>query len=273
MFRRQDPRSVLFITIDSCRFDTFLNADIPHLKSQGAFQKAHAPGYFTYSSHAAMFVGFTPGIGEQASPFLNPKFGKIFKIVGAGFPGKGHEHFSLTGRTIIDGFKRKGYATLGTAAVGWFDPETATGQLLLQDFDEFYYPGNNWSVAKQVAWLGERLPEDGQPVFAFLNLGETHVPYYHEGAPWDPDVNPCVPFGESNDAAECRRRQRACLEFIDSKLPPLLESFADSTLVICGDHGDCWGEDGLWEHGFHHPKVLEVPMLFRLADTKRTRAA
>jgi len=29
--------------------------------------------------------------------------------------------------------------------------------------------------------------------------------------------------------------------------------------------GDCRGEDGKWEHGIHHEKVLEVPLLFRLA--------
>jgi hypothetical protein len=29
--------------------------------------------------------------------------------------------------------------------------------------------------------------------------------------------------------------------------------------------GDCWGEDSLWEHGIHHEKVLEVPLLFQFA--------
>jgi hypothetical protein len=36
--------------------------------------------------------------------------------------------------------------------------------------------------------------------------------------------------------------------------------------VACGDHGDAWGEDGLWEHGIHHSKVYEVPLLFRLGE-------
>ena len=33
-----------------------------------------------------------------------------------------------------------------------------------------------------------------QPLLLFLNVGETHVPYWHKGAPWDRDDNPCVPF-------------------------------------------------------------------------------
>ena len=28
--------------------------------------------------------------------------------------------------------------------------------------------------------------------------------------------------------------------------------------------GDAWGEDGLWEHGIHHPTVMDVPLVFRL---------
>ena len=101
--------------------------------------------------------------------------------------------------------------------------------------------------------------------FVFINLGETHVPYWHEGADWDRSVNPCRPFGgESNDAAECARRQLACLEWVDDKLGPLLSRFAHANTLVCADHGDAWGEDGLWEHGIHHPAVMDVPLVFRL---------
>ncbi len=262
-FSAQDPRSILFITLDSCRYDTFMTADAPNLKALGEAQRAMAPANFTYGSHAAMFVGFTPGIAARAEPFVNPKFGKIFKIAGAGFSSKGTEFMTLAGRNIIDGLKRKGYRALGSGSVGWFDPTTETGQHLTQDFDEFYFAGNTHSLSKQLAWLAERL-DPARPVFAFLNIGETHVPYYFEGAPWSPDYNPCVPFSDKNDANESRRRQRACLEFVDGKLGALLQAFGAATTVVCADHGDCWGEDGLWEHGIHHEKVLEVPLLFRL---------
>lgn len=263
----QHPRSVLFITLDSCRYDTFVSASAPNLKAVGQLHRAMSPGSFTYASHAAMFVGFTPGIAQRAEPFINPKFSKIFKMTNAGFPGKGSEYMTLEGRNIIDGFKRKGYLTLGVGAVGWFDPGTETGEHLSREFDHFYYPGNNAMLDKQLAWLAQHLSATADvPVLAFLNIGETHVPYYFEGAPWPASSNPCVPFGKENDADECRRRQRACLEFIDGKIGTLLEAFGESTTLICADHGDCWGEDGLWEHGIHHEKVFEVPLLFRLGD-------
>lgn len=263
--RAQNPKSILFITLDSCRFDTFESADIPNLKAVGDFYSAMAPGNFTYGSHAAMFVGFTPGIASRAESFINPKHGKIFKMTAGDFSGPGKHFIMLTGTNIVDGFNRLGYTTIGTGAVGWFDPDIETGRHLSNDFKKFYYCSDRpFSLSKQLQWLNDNLPEDNNPVFCFINIGETHVPYYYDGAPWDYNHNPCVPFSEMNDAQECRRRQKACLEYIDSHIGYLLESFMCGTTLICADHGDCWGEDGLWEHGIHHEKVLEVPLIFRL---------
>lgn len=263
-FETQDHRSILMVTLDSCRYDTFVSAHAPNLRSVGELHRAMAPGNFTYSSHAAMFVGFTPGIAGRPDPFVNPKHTKIFKITGAGFPGKGGEFMTLTGPNIMVGLKRRGYVTLGTGAVGWFDPSTEAGRHLTQDFDHFWYAGNAHSLDKQLLWLAGKLANIKGPTFAFLNVGETHVPYYFEGAPWPAESNPCVPFAETNDAGECRRRQRACVEFVDQRLSPLLDAFSESSIIVCADHGDCWGEDGIWEHGVSHDKILEVPLLLRL---------
>ncbi len=260
--------SVLLITLDSCRYDTFAETDLPALKSVGPLLRAMAPSHFTYGSHASMFVGFTPSIADGAPiPYANAKFGRIFKIKRLGFPGHTESYFELEGRNIVDGFRRQGLLTLGTGAVGWFDPAAPAPALLVADFDQFYYHGRSWCLRPQLEWVSQQLGEARGPVFLFMNIGETHVPYYFEGAPWDASYNPCIPFaGAKNDAAECRRRQRACLRYIDTELAPLLRLFQDAAIVLCGDHGDCWGEDGLWEHGIAHEKVFEVPLVFRLPD-------
>jgi hypothetical protein len=260
-----EPGSVLFVTLDSCRYDTFAGANVPAMRRVGPLHKAQAPSYFTFGSHAAMFAGFTPGVAEVAAPLINPKFAKIFKLGGAAFAGKGGEGFFLEGRNIIAGFKKLGYLTFGSGAVSWFDPSTPAAQLLIGDFDEFFYPGNYWSLARQLAWIDEKLARHpGSALLLFLNIGETHVPYYHEGAPWSSDDSPCVPFQTADRTAECRWRQRACLEFVDRALGPLLARFSGATVVLCADHGDCWGEDGLWEHGISHPMTLAVPLIIRL---------
>jgi membrane-anchored protein YejM (alkaline phosphatase superfamily) len=265
--RAQHSKSILFITLDSCRFDTFESANIPHLKSIGKLHCAMAPGNFTYSSHAAMFVGFTPGVASKTEPFINPKYAKFFKMAAGDFVGVGKHFLKLEGTNIINGFNRLGYTTLGTAAVGWFDPGTETGQHLSKDFQKFFYcPDRPFSFLKQLDWLYENLNDENKSVFCFVNIGETHVPYYYNGAPWNYDENPCMPFSENNNAKECRHRQKACLEYIDSHINNLLDTFKGGTIIICADHGDCWGEDGLWEHGIHHKKVLEVPLIFRLGS-------
>ncbi|HZT44247.1 MAG TPA: hypothetical protein VFA07_18930 [Chthonomonadaceae bacterium] len=255
------PDSYLFVTLDSCRYDTFEAADAPNLKAIGTLWKAEAPAHFTFASHMAMFVGFTPGVASECLPYVNPKFGKIFKLRVEWKP-KGRHHVLLEGRNIIHGFRKRGYLPLGTGGVSWFNPRTEAAQPLIRDFEKFYFPGDYFFLRQQVAWMQSQLDRARRPVFAFMNIGETHVPYYYEGAPWSKEDNPCVPFGANNRADECRMRQRKCLEFVDEKIGPLLEQFEN--VVLCGDHGDCWGEDGLWEHGINHAKVKEVPLLMRL---------
>jgi hypothetical protein len=258
--------SFLFITLDSCRYDTFAGASTPNLNRIGPLHRAVAPAAFTYASHAAMFVGFTPWVPGTREPYVNPKFARIFKLVGTGFEGNGREFVSLEGRSIVEGFHRRGFTTVGTGAVGWFNPASPTGRLLCDDFAAFHYAGED-GLREQLAFVNDALAEaDGRPVFLFVNVGETHVPYHFEGAPWDRARNPCQPFGRDNDAAECRRRQSACLEWVDERLEQLLDRFAHANVLVCADHGDAWGEDGVWEHGLPHPKVLEVPMLFRLQN-------
>lgn len=259
-------QSVVLITLDSCRYDTFVSANAPNLKAIGPLYRAWAPSHFTYGSHASIFAGFTPGIADGSPiPYANPKFARIFKLRALG-SGQARPYLELEGRNIIDGFRRQGFLTLGSGAVGWFDPSMPASVMLVQDFDHFYYKGHTHGCLPfQVAWFMERLALAQQPVFLFLNIGETHVPYFFEGASWDGGYNPCLPFGGAlNDAAECRFRQQQCLEFVDATLAPLLNLFQSSALIVCADHGDCWGEDGLWEHGIVHEKVLEVPLILRL---------
>ena len=211
-----------------------------------------APSYFTYASHAAFWMGFTPGISSlETVPMLNPKFGKLFRMTHSASSSHGKDAFELSGSNIIQGFRELGYHTIGSGAVAWFDQSTPTGSVLSEPFDEFWYSGHTSNLRVQLSWLFKQIDLYGhsRPVFVFLNVGETHVPYWHEGASWDQWPSP-VSFGNcSMSRLESRRRQIACLEWIDCQIAPLLDLFSESTTLVCADHGDCWGEDGLWEHG------------------------
>lgn len=272
MGRSMGSSDVLLLTLDSCRYDTFAAAHaagtIPQLAAIGKLHRALAPSYFTYGSHAAIWMGFTPGVIGSAQPWLNPKAGKLFRMAFAGHAGSdGEQSFQLEGANVIEGFRRQGYRTIGSGAVDWFNTASSTGAVLAAPFERFYFAGNTWSLAEQLMWIEDELSSipTEQPVFVFLNVGETHVPYWHQGASWERWPSPCVPFGGANcSAAESRRRQLACLEWVDGQLGPLLERFSCGTILACSDHGDCWGEDGLWEHGISHQATLAVPLLLRV---------
>ena len=262
------PDSVLFLTIDSCRFDSFRDADIPNLKAIAPLHKAQSPSYFTYGSHAAFWMGFTPGISTKTKfPWVNPKSGKLFRMSHSAASSSGEDAFQLMGSNIIEGFRRLDYYTLGSGAVAWFDKTTPTGAVLTSPFDEFWYSGQTWKLRSQLSWLFHQIQLQGphRRLFVFLNVGETHVPYWHEDADWEPWPSPCIPFGGNQCSRyESRKRQIACLEWVDSQLAQLLDAFRPCTTIACADHGDCWGEDGLWEHGISHPCTLTVPLLMRV---------
>ena len=76
--------------------------------------------------------------------------------------------------------------------------------------------------------------------------------------------HPVLPLTGLNLRRRCRQQQRNCLEWVDKELAPLLRRFIDQTTLICADHGDCWGENGLWEHGISHWATLTVPLIMRV---------
>ncbi|MCC6907646.1 MAG: sulfatase-like hydrolase/transferase [Phycisphaerales bacterium] len=265
------PESVLFITIDSCRYDTFVRAECPNLKSIGPLIEAEAPATFTLPSHTAMFVGITPRVGQSREPLLNPTIGRIFRLQNRIAPGRPDDYMQLEGKNIIEGFNRLGYVTVGTGAMRWFDPQVPTCFMLTSEFQKFRYTATD--VEAQVKFLLTQMAaHPKRPLFLFMNIGETHTPYRHRGAPW-PTNNPCVSnkLEHNNNAQECRDRQTWCLEFVDKQIEPLIKAFqkAGASIVACADHGDCHGEDGLWGHCLYHDKVMKVPMVMHLRPREK----
>lgn len=116
--------------------------------------------------------------------------------------------FELKSVNVIEGFRRKGYSTIGRDALAWFDTTTDTG--------------------------------------------------------WPPWPSTCESFGGSTcRPRESRRRQRACLEWVDRQLAPLLQRFRLGTVLVCADRGDCEGENELCAHGISRPATLTVPLILR----------
>jgi arylsulfatase A-like enzyme len=267
-------RHVVLLVLDSLRHDVLADAHTPFLDSLGRWHRAQTHGTFTLPAHAAMFAGRLPhaSAGEDYVDSDTVRTDdrrrrirgrQLWRLDNPESPRPAHR--VLQGRDIVEGFGLQGYRTLGTGAVSWFDPDKPAGEALTRSFDEFHYVGGRGHRAHAVAelqidWALDRVRAGRSPCFLFVNFGETHHRYVFQGCEWidEPD-----PFG---DAAECRFRQRHCVEYLDGQIERLLGVLGDCELVICSDHGDAMGEDDLWGHGFAHPTVLQVPLLIRVPE-------
>ena len=141
---------MLLVTLDSCRYDTFATAHVPNMTAVGPLRRALAPGTFTYSSHAAMFVGFTPDVPGALEPYVNPKYARLFMLRGGGSRSPHKPFVNLRGRDIVDGFNDLGYDTIGTGAMMWFNPGTGASRTLIRSFQQFHYPDDSAALDRQL---------------------------------------------------------------------------------------------------------------------------
>lgn len=252
-----NDRHQMLITLDSLRHDVFNAATMPFLKS---FPRARAltHGTYTLPAHTSFFAGKLPctfaGLFDTgARSNRRPEGVPLWRLTNPESFGPGLHQ--LVGRDIVDGFNRKNYRTIGTGGVNWFDPQKPAHIQTIDHFARYRWFGGHTHGAEQVQWVAEEVIASDRPCFIFINFGETHHPFY---------LSAKEPRTEYRHGfAACFAAQRRCAEFLDSLIGRLLTSKAlkNTDAIICSDHGDCFGEDGLYGHGFAHEKVLEVPIV------------
>jgi len=260
-------KNQVFIVFDSLRFDVFKKANTPFIKSLGEWKKAWTQGTYTLPAHMSFFVGKLPQTTDNtdyydtvASRFdpengLHRNTNQLWRLTNPEAPREAR--VTLEGANIIEGFRQLGYLTIGSGAVNWFNPELPAARCLTDPFDHLVFLGHIAAEA-QIAWAAERVQfavSRNKPYFLFLNLGETHHPFRYKNCPWAKEPSP---YG---DSAKCMERQMRCFEYLDVRLKILFEDLVNYDLIMCSDHGEALGEDGLWGHGFCHNTVMEVPLL------------
>ena len=264
------PDNIVLLTLDSCRYDVFLNADMPFCKSLGSVRKAQAPANFTYASHQAFFEGILP-LSSEPIPYYNRYVKQLYGIQEVGETNVvKNAHLGVNSTTsFFEGLRNANYRIFGCGAMNWFKQASLTS-----GFDEFLFTGT--AADLQVDFIISRVSAATSPFFAFINFGETHFPYVFEGKEdqcpvtvlartihWPPRES--GPVGKANPAYS---HQVAAASFLDKPIHRLVSNLPEKTfVVVCGDHGECFGEDGFWGHGFNHAKVLEVPLLIFKLDS------
>ncbi|MDE3720685.1 STM4013/SEN3800 family hydrolase [Nocardiopsis sp. N85] len=249
---------ILLLTLDTLRYDVAVElaeaGRVPHLARLlpgGRWEERHAPGSFTYASHLAMLAGFLP---TPAAPGPHPR------LFAAAFPGS----VSTAPRTwtfdtpdLASGLAAEGYHTACVGGTGFFNRRSAVGSVIPDMFAESHWEesfgvADPRSFENQVARAVEitRARPVERPLFLLLNVAALHQPnWFH------------LP-GASAEAGDTRESHAAALEYVDRRLPPLLEAMAAHRpcfAIVCSDHGTAYGEDGHVGHRIGHEVVWTVP--------------
>lgn len=276
--------NIVVVTVDSCRFDTAALASTPTLDALGPLRKAVTSGSFTLPSHMAFFSGYFPNVMELPHlDYYSREARQLWRLDRAKKKERSSYHLQLEGDTLWEGFKKAGYYMLGAGGVRWFLTKTLT-----DGFDEFIFRGPNdysdWFaqrtpddfVLARPDDLVSRLPEE-QPWFLFVNALETHAPYNNGVTPLPAEIKEIIERGapiwagrskrmletdlSSADYRALHTMQVKAIETVDQRLSLLFEALPKPFIaLVCADHGEAFGEDGRWGHGFAAEPVVNVPM-------------
>jgi hypothetical protein len=283
-------RSVVLVTLDSCRYDVAASAHTPNLAKLGPLLRAESPGTYTLPAHAALFNGYLPRPASRPLTLGERSVDAIWRSAAAR-PSKRHAAIAFDGPTLMGHYDEKGFRVLGAGGVTFFDfsdPANSLPRL----FPEFHYFGRpSRAPATQATRVVDRdqdlplahtealadLCLAAERFFLFVNCSSTHIPYTTPFSPLtdrnrellqrlyqlhdskrDVSGDNTLP---AEDVEVLLGMQRRALEWADARLGDLFSrlSARSPLVVVCSDHGEEFGEGGRFGHGHPHPTVSTVP--------------
>lgn len=262
---REPLPNIVILTLDSCRWDSFEAARMTETCGDEVPVCAGAQSTFTYAAHLAMLQGIFPH-ATVGRDYYDRYQRQLIRIARRPTDNTPWMNLPADADDIPRALTRYGYRTIGIGAMQWFHHPA-----LKRPFQRFHHTGIH--APAQVELLTDFLHSNSdRPAFALVNMGETHHPY---ALPTNQPVPP-APFSRARTARNGEPREHswqdqvhAC-SFLDSHIGAIVHSIRDGNrptlLVVCGDHGECFGEDGEYGHGFYHPKVMEVPLVIRFLN-------
>ncbi|MGX8796205.1 STM4013/SEN3800 family hydrolase [Fusibacter sp. JL298sf-3] len=247
---------ILMVCLDTLRYDVATeeeaNGGTPVLNQYGKWQKCHAPGNYTYPSHAAMFIGALPSPVDPHPLFEREKL-FVPKDISASL--KTHPNaFLFEGASFVEGLEKVGYETLCVGGVGFFNKRTPINSVFPSLFKKSYWhPSFSCHIKEsfdhQLTFIERKLKSyaPDQRLFMYLNIDTIHYPnaFYVEGAREDDKTT-----------------HAAALRYVDARIQQLFDLFkarGKTFVIACSDHGSCYGEDGYHFHCHSHDIVSTVP--------------
>ncbi|MFQ5457947.1 MAG: sulfatase-like hydrolase/transferase, partial [Myxococcota bacterium] len=296
---RAGAPNLLLIVTDTVRADHvnlygYRRETAPHLaalaKEGTLFERALAVGTWTIPSHASMFTGKYPsahGAHHEGNhlAYENITLAEVLHVNGYTTVGFNSNPFMTASNGFTQGFERMEPSWLMMTAPMTFLAYRigARTGLVFEDH------GAREVTERFTAWVGETW--DGEkPFFAFLNYIEAHFPYHVMPLPerdhfLDGDV-PVRAMRNASDAAIggqlfgdpvaeeqialVRDLYDAGIRYEDALIARVIDTLRargvldDTVVMIVSDHGELFGEHGLYGHEMSlSERLLHVPWLIR----------
>ncbi len=294
---KESAPNVLWIVMDTLRADHmslhgYERVTDPYLVSLAeqsvVFDNAYATSSWTLTSHASLFTGRWPYEHKaDGGRHLDATYPTIAEALAA----RGYRTGAFNGNfeTVTSrwGFARgfhhfeDYYQTLPQLAVSSFYGRFLEYYVLHKVFnmefsiDRRWAPGINQSALE---WIGQ---DSGKPFFAFINYYDIHAPYISpERARFSELENPGGLVNTDWTTADIYNAKTpeqvqgeidaydGGIYYTDQQIKLLMEEMQrrgwleNTIVVITSDHGELFGEHGLWEHhnSLYRP-VIYVPLI------------
>ena len=265
---------IVFIVLDSCRYDSMLAAATPNIDRLGKAEKRYSYASWTAPSHYAFTMGLMPHSSPRdvfASEIYKEEFMSWKERTGAGADVSFGDF--LPEISLPKVLSKLGYHTVAKVSMPVLNKYT----LISKHFDEYKLMSHHNDFATMVEEM--EFPDD-EPQYYFLNLGETHYPYMLSGddLPHISGVHGALKsLGKEASAGPqsieatfkpeqmkaLHQQQIRCVEYVDGLIGKLIEKAPkDTWFIVTADHGELFGEDGYFGHGpIMHEKCFEIPFV------------
>ncbi|HEY1523452.1 MAG TPA: sulfatase-like hydrolase/transferase [Solirubrobacteraceae bacterium] len=272
-------RNLVFVVLDSLRYDSWLAAEPSTLATLGAVQRRWSYASWTAPSHYNLLMGLLPHSSPPevyASEYYKQDFLRYSERLGV----PGMEFAKLLPSIFLPTYLKHqlGYRTHAMVSMPVLNRHT----VINRDFDTYELMPTHNDMAAMLAQMDFT---DPRPAFYLLNVGETHYPYAlpdedpsewprisgvhgvfkHLGQSGEGEQAPTEPreFFDQQALTELRSRQIRSVEYLDGVFARLFDLLPSNTwVIVTSDHGELFGEDRYFGHGpIAHEKVFEVPLV------------
>jgi len=253
--------SVVVITIDTLRADhlgcygykQIRTPNIDALAAESArFARAYTAVPVTLPSHTVMFTGTYP-MSNGMHDFAANKLGSTQPTLASVLKDHGYATAAVIGSAVLD--SRFGLNRGFDFYYDHFD----FNRLQESNLEEMERPGNLVTDVT-LDWLGKNYRKK---FFLWMHLYDPHYPY-HPPAPYDAEYKERPYDGE---IAFADQQVGRLIRFLKSK-----GLFANTLIVLSGDHGESLGEHGEKSHGFFiYNATMHVPFIVHLPGARSPR--